>query len=46
MTAEQVGAWLAARLSKQQCTLHYVFSGVVMLVAIYMLIINAEALDW
>ncbi|MFY0784064.1 hypothetical protein AB1K18_27975 [Peribacillus simplex] len=41
-----VGAWLAARLSKQQCTLHYVFSGVVMLVAIYMLIINAEALDW
>ncbi|MFE0507906.1 sulfite exporter TauE/SafE family protein [Peribacillus butanolivorans] len=41
-----VGAWLAARLSKQQRTLHYVFSGVVMLVAIYMLIINAEALDW
>ncbi|MFJ7685375.1 sulfite exporter TauE/SafE family protein [Peribacillus butanolivorans] len=41
-----VGAWLAVRLSKQQRTLHYVFSGVVMLVAIYMLIINAEALDW
>jgi uncharacterized membrane protein YfcA len=40
-----VGAWLAARLSKQQRTLHYIFSGVVMLVAIYMLIINAEALD-
>lgn len=40
-----VGAWLAARLSKQQRILHYVFSGVVMLVAIYMLIINAEALD-
>ncbi|CAH0311428.1 hypothetical protein SRABI96_05019 [Peribacillus sp. Bi96] len=41
-----VGAWLAARLSKQQRTLHYVFSGVVMLVASYMLIINAKALDW
>ncbi|MFP5115549.1 sulfite exporter TauE/SafE family protein [Bacillaceae bacterium C204] len=40
-----VGAWLAARLSKQQRTLHHIFSGVVMLVAIYMLIINAEALD-
>ena len=40
-----VGAWLAASLCKQQRTLHYVFSGVVMLVAIYMLILNAEALD-
>lgn len=40
-----VGARLAACLSKQQRTLQYVFSGVVMFVAIYMLIINAEALD-
>ena len=32
-----VGAWLAVRLSKKQRTLHYVFSGVVMFVAIYML---------
>ncbi|PFP24831.1 hypothetical protein COJ96_22625 [Bacillus sp. AFS073361] len=40
-----VGARLAARLSKQRRTLHYIFSGVVMFVAIYMLIINAEALD-
>ncbi|MEY2195971.1 sulfite exporter TauE/SafE family protein [Neobacillus sp. BF23-41] len=40
-----VGALLAARLSKQRRTLHYIFSGVVMFVAIYMLIINAEALD-
>ena len=41
-----VRTWLAVLLSKQQRTLHYVFSGVVMFVAIYMLIINAEALDW
>ncbi|WP_144554471.1 sulfite exporter TauE/SafE family protein [Bacillus sp. X1(2014)] len=40
-----VGARLAARLSKQRRTLQYIFSGVVMFVAIYMLIINAEALD-
>ncbi|MEH7304675.1 hypothetical protein [Neobacillus drentensis] len=40
-----MGARLAARLSKQRRTLHYIFSGVVMFVAIYMLIINAEALD-
>jgi uncharacterized membrane protein YfcA len=41
-----VGAMIVACLSKQQRTLHYVFSGVVMLVALYILIINAEALDY
>ncbi|MED4583295.1 sulfite exporter TauE/SafE family protein [Brevibacillus choshinensis] len=38
------GVFLANRLSKQQRALHYLFSGVVMAVAIYMLFINAEAL--
>ncbi|MFJ8071756.1 hypothetical protein ACIQZD_22950 [Peribacillus sp. NPDC096447] len=40
-----VGTWLAVLLSKQKRTLHYVFSGVVMLVSIYMQIINAGVLD-
>jgi uncharacterized membrane protein YfcA len=35
------GVFLADRLSKQQKALHYLFSGVVMAVAIYMLFINA-----
>jgi len=39
------GSLLANRLSKQKKTLHYLFSGVVMAVAIYMLVINAEALN-
>ncbi|MGG1658372.1 sulfite exporter TauE/SafE family protein [Brevibacillus sp. NRS-1366] len=39
------GVFLAKRLSKRQRVLNYVFSGVVMAVAIYMLFINAEALN-
>lgn len=39
------GVFVAKRLSKQQRTLQYLFSGVVMVVAIYMLFINAQALS-
>lgn len=39
------GVFLADRLSKQKKALHYLFSGVVMAVAIYMLFINANALN-
>ncbi|MFJ7932036.1 hypothetical protein [Peribacillus sp. NPDC096448] len=46
MVGGTVGTWLEVLLSKQQRTLHYVFSVVVMLVSIYMLVINAEVLDW
>lgn len=40
-----LGVWVVKRLSKQRQTLNYIFSGVVMTVAIYMLIINAEVLN-
>jgi uncharacterized protein len=40
-----LGVWVVKRLSKQSQTLNYIFSGIVMTVAIYMLIINAEALN-
>ncbi|WP_289138630.1 sulfite exporter TauE/SafE family protein [uncultured Brevibacillus sp.] len=39
------GVFVAKRLSKQQRTLQYLFSGVVMVVAIYMLFINAQVLS-
>ncbi|QRG68355.1 sulfite exporter TauE/SafE family protein [Brevibacillus choshinensis] len=39
------GFFLANRLSQQRRVLQYLFSGVVMAVAIYMLFINAEALN-
>ncbi|WP_257346680.1 sulfite exporter TauE/SafE family protein [Pseudalkalibacillus decolorationis] len=41
-----LGAYIAASLSKRRKTLNYIFSGVVMTVAIYMLIINAKALHF
>lgn len=39
------GTLAAKRLSKQRQTLNYIFSAVVITVAIYMIIINAEALN-
>ncbi|MFX4302500.1 sulfite exporter TauE/SafE family protein [Alicyclobacillus tolerans] len=39
-----VGTVLASRLSSKRRTLNYIFSGVVFVVAIYMLVLNAQAL--
>lgn len=39
------GALAAKRLSEQRQTLNYIFSAVVITVAIYMIIINADALN-
>lgn len=40
-----IGTLLTKRLSKKQKVLNYIFSSVVMIVAIYMLFINATSLD-
>jgi uncharacterized membrane protein YfcA len=38
------GTLLATRLSRHRKALQYIFSGVVFVVAIYMLVLNAQAL--
>ncbi|MFP7159404.1 sulfite exporter TauE/SafE family protein [Priestia aryabhattai] len=45
MIGGTIGALLTKRLSKNQRILNYIFSSVVMIVAIYMLFINAISLD-
>lgn len=39
-----VGAWVAGKLSRRRKTLQYIFAGVIAVVALYMMILNAHSL--